>query len=82
MKIIVNGVIYRAKVFGGSVNRILDKKYSVARFGDGVVIAAGAVVTKSFLERNSVVGGVPAKVISYTGNPFPQERRGADIAKR
>ena len=50
--------------------------------GDGVVVAAGAVVTKSFVERNSVVGGVPAKVISYMGNPFPQERRGADIAKR
>lgn len=50
--------------------------------GDGIVIAAGAVVTKSFTEENAVVGGVPAKVISYSGNPFPQERRGADIAKR
>ena len=50
--------------------------------GDGIVIAAGAVVTKSFNEQNAVVGGVPAKVISYSGNPFPQERRGADIAKR
>lgn len=50
--------------------------------GDGIVIAAGAVVTKSFLDKDSVIGGVPAKVISYSGNPFPMERRGADIAKR
>lgn len=52
------------------------------QIGNGIVVAAGAVVTKSFLEQNSVVGGVPAKVISYSGNPFPRERRGADIAKR
>lgn len=50
--------------------------------GSNIVIAAGAVVTKSFTEENAVVGGVPAKVISYSGNPFPMERRGADIAKR
>lgn len=49
---------------------------------DGVVIAAGAVVTKSVSEENVVVGGIPAKIISYSGNPFPEERRGADIAKR
>ena len=52
------------------------------QIGDGIVIAAGAVVTKSFMEENAVVGGVPAKIISYSGNPFPQERRGADIAKK
>lgn len=48
--------------------------------GNGIVVAAGAVVTKSFTEENAVVGGVPARVISYSGNPFPMERRGADIA--
>lgn len=32
---------------------------------DGCVIAAGAVVTKSIAEPYSIVGGVPAKVISY-----------------
>lgn len=50
--------------------------------GNNIVVAAGAVVTKSFTEENAVVGGVPAKVISYSGNPMPMERRGADIAKR
>jgi serine O-acetyltransferase len=50
--------------------------------GNGIVVAAGAVVTKSFDEENAVLGGCPAKVISHSGNPFPVERRGADIAKR
>lgn len=31
---------------------------------DGITIGANAVVTKSFLEKNVVVGGIPAKVIS------------------
>ena len=32
------------------------------KIGDGCIVAAGAVVTKSF-EPNSVIGGVPAKLI-------------------
>ena len=31
--------------------------------GEHTIVAAGAVVTKSFLEGNQVLGGVPAKVI-------------------
>ncbi len=34
--------------------------------GDGVVVGAGAVVTKSF-PSNVVVAGVPAKIIRYVG---------------
>ncbi len=52
------------------------------KIGDGIVIAAGAVVTKSFTEKDAVVGGVAAKIISFSGNPFPMDRRGADIAER
>lgn len=73
----------------GKVARIGDNVYlsngckliGDIEIGNGIVIAAGAVVTKSFLEENSVIGGVPAKVISCSGNPFPLERRGADIAR-
>lgn len=50
--------------------------------GDGILVAAGAVVTKSFREDNAVVGGVPAKIISYSGNPFPESMRGADLAMK
>ncbi len=52
------------------------------RIGDGAVVAAGAVVTKSFQENNVVLGGVPAKIISNSGNLMPANRRGADLAKR
>ncbi|WP_051015889.1 acyltransferase [Melioribacter roseus] len=30
---------------------------------DNIVVAAGAVVTKSFYEKNIVIGGVPARII-------------------
>ena len=32
---------------------------------DGITVGANAVVTKSFQERNCVIGGIPAKVISH-----------------
>lgn len=35
--------------------------------GDHTIIAAGAVVTKSFPEGNCIIGGVPAKVIKKIG---------------
>lgn len=31
---------------------------------DGIIVAAGSVVTKSFDEKNIIVGGIPAKKIS------------------
>lgn len=48
---------------------------------NNVMIAAGAVVVKDVTEENAVIGGMPGKIISRLGNPFPKERRGADIAK-
>lgn len=35
--------------------------------GDHTIIAAGAVVTKSFPEEDCIIGGVPAKVIKRIG---------------
>lgn len=38
------------------------------KIGNGCVVAAGAVVTKGDYEENSILGGVPAKVISKRKN--------------
>lgn len=35
--------------------------------GDHIIVAAGSVVNKSFLEGNCVIGGVPAKFIKKIG---------------
>jgi serine acetyltransferase len=35
--------------------------------GDHTIVAAGAVVTKSFPEGDCIVGGVPARVIKWIG---------------
>src|ERR1035437_8313648 len=36
--------------------------------GEHTIVAAGAVVTKSFLEGNQIIGGVPAKLIKKLDN--------------
>jgi acetyltransferase-like isoleucine patch superfamily enzyme len=42
--------------------------------GNHVIVAAGSVVTKSFLEDNIIIGGVPAKILKkiepYNGNHY------------
>ena len=42
-------------------NVIITKGVSIA---DGCIVAQGAVVVKSIQEANSLVGGIPAKIIS------------------
>ncbi|WP_223266567.1 acyltransferase [Luteibaculum oceani] len=52
------GIVIGSDVWIAAGARILDG----VNIGNGVVVAAGSVVTKSF-ESNRVIGGVPAKVI-------------------
>ena len=52
------GIIIESNVWIGSGCRILDGVH----IGKNSVIAAGAVVNKS-VDRNTVVGGVPAHII-------------------
>ena len=41
---------------------------SEVELGEHTIVAAGAVVTKSFLEKNQVLGGNPAKVVKVIGD--------------
>jgi acetyltransferase-like isoleucine patch superfamily enzyme len=52
------GIIIGKNCWIGSKVTVLDG----VQIGDGCVIAAGAVVNKSFAD-NSIIGGVPAKII-------------------
>ena len=36
--------------------------------GDHTIVAAGSVITKSFLEGNCIIGGVPAKMVRRIGD--------------
>lgn len=38
--------------------------------GDGVIVGAGSVVTKSFYGKSVIIAGNPAKIISYTDEFF------------
>jgi len=58
------GIVIGKNCWIGSKVTILDG----VQIGDGCVIAAGAVVTKSF-PANSVIGGVPAKLIADRNQP-------------
>lgn len=53
------GIIIGNNCWIGAKATILDG----ANIGDGCIIAAGAVVTKGYYENNSIIGGVPAKII-------------------
>ncbi len=48
-------------VFIGTGAKIIGEVH----IANGCVIGANAVVTKDFLEENSIIAGVPAKVIGY-----------------
>lgn len=57
--IVSNPVIIRDNVWVGHGVTILKG----VEIGEGTIIAAGAVVTKSF-PPNSIIGGIPARLIS------------------
>lgn len=57
------GVVIGNNCWIGASSNILDG----VTIGDGVVVAAGSVVTKD-VPANSVIGGVPAKLITTRGN--------------
>ncbi|OGS71669.1 MAG: acetyltransferase [Flavobacteria bacterium RIFCSPLOWO2_12_FULL_35_11] len=53
------GILIGNNCWIGAKATILDG----ANIGDGCIVAAGAVVTKGHYEMNSIIGGVPGKII-------------------
>lgn len=50
------------------------KIYGDVTIADNIAVAAGSVVTKSFLNPDITIGGVPARVLNKDkGNPFSSE---------
>ncbi|MDK0633332.1 serine acetyltransferase [Clostridium perfringens] len=50
------------------------KIYGDITIANDIAIAAGSVVTKSFLKPGVTIGGVPARILNeYKGNPFPKK---------
>lgn len=50
------------------------KIYGDITIADNIAIAAGSVVTKSFLKPDITIGGVPARILNESkGNPFPKK---------
>lgn len=54
------------------------KMYGNIKVASGIIIGANAVVTKSFLEENICIAGVPAKKISNMGR-LELEHRNMDM---
>lgn len=62
---------YRKGMFETSEDDILKQYEAAKEIADNIAIAAGSVVTKSFLEPNITIGGVPARILNKNkGNPF------------
>lgn len=59
-----NPIIIGANCWIGA-NAVILPNVSLA---DHIIVAAGAVVTKSFDEENCIIGGVPAKIIKKIRN--------------
>ncbi|MFW9929155.1 MAG: acyltransferase [Candidatus Thorarchaeota archaeon] len=53
------GIVIGENCWIGAKATILDG----ANIGNGCIVAAGSVVTRGFYEENSIIGGVPARII-------------------
>lgn len=63
-----DGITNKCPILGDNIRVCVGAKIiGNIELAEGIVVAAGAVVTNSCYEKNAILAGIPAKIIGYIG---------------